>query len=73
MRKSTRKFCFKLKVINDGATFYHKEHFWRGWTPLPNKDISSNPVWNGKDGSFSKLENQKSYFIDYTKKFVKTP
>lgn len=57
--------------MNDGATFYHKEHFWKGWIPLTNKDISSHYMWKDGSNSTSKIENQKSYMTDYAKKFSK--
>lgn len=71
MKKSSRKFCFKLKVINDGAAFYHNEHFWKGWIPLTNKDISSHYRWKDELGLTNNIDNHKSYITDYAKKFTK--
>jgi len=76
MKKSYIKSYYKLKVINDGSSFYRWEHPWKGWIALTiggdkYKDISSHPIWKSKTSSTNQEGNQTSYIKDYAKKFNK--
>lgn len=73
MKKSLRKSGYKLKIINDGSSFLHNEHCWKGWIPLTNKDMSFHPTWKNTFSLTTKLEKSKSHITDYTKKFNKKP
>lgn len=71
MKKSSIKSSYKLKVINDGASFYRWVHPWKGWGPLTNKDISSHVMWKGNLNSTTVTANKTSYIQEYAKKFNK--
>lgn len=71
MKKPYIKSSFKLKILNDGTSFYRWEHPWKGWLPLTNQDISSHPFWKGGSNLTDKTDNQTSYIKEFTKKFNK--
>ena len=71
MKKSYIKSNYRLKLINDGSSFYRWEHPWKGWIALTNKDISSHPMWKSQTSSTNQEENQTSYIKEYAKKFNK--
>jgi len=65
------KSAYKLKILNDGSSFYRWEHPWRGWVPLTNKDISLHLLWKGKSDEASSKLDHTSYIKEYSKKYKK--
>ena len=68
MKKTILKASFKLKILNDGSTYYNWMHPWKNLITLTNKDITLHPLWLNKNNLNSNNE-ENSYILDYTKKF----
>ena len=67
MKKNRIKTSYKLKIFNDGSTFFTWVQPWRGWIPFTNKDITLHPLWNLsiKD---KQTQRKTTYLEKYTKK-----